>query len=131
MKRYPSCLMATCCVPWDESDQFVESIFRQSVRTTLEKGTTHLYIFGTAGEGYAVTDRQYDQVVAAFSDEMRQAGAEPMVGVIGLSLGTMLERIDRARDRGVRHFQISLPSWGALSDRELYLYFDKVCGRFT
>lgn len=122
--------MSTCCVPWDASEQFDEAVFRRGVRLAL-RGTTHLYVFGTAGEGYAVTDRQFDAVVTAFVDEMRQAGAEPMVGVIHLSLGTMLERIERCRALGVRRFQISLPSWGALNDRELDLFFDRVCGGFA
>jgi len=130
MKRYPRCILATCCVPWDDQGRFVEAIFRRAVQTTLSAGTRHVYVFGTTGEGYAVTDQQFDQVVAAFSDEMRRAGAEPMVGVISLSLGTILQRIQRCRDWGVRQFQISLPSWGALDDRELFCFFDSVCGSF-
>ncbi|MDA1055955.1 MAG: dihydrodipicolinate synthase family protein [Planctomycetota bacterium] len=130
MKRYPSCIMATCCIPWDAAGQFAEAIFRRGVRTTLTHGTKHLYVFGTAGEGYAVTDRQFDQIVAAFADEMRQGNAEPMVGVISLSLGTICERIERCRDIGMRQFQISLPSWGALADHELFNFFDTVCSRF-
>jgi dihydrodipicolinate synthase/N-acetylneuraminate lyase len=130
MKRYPSCLLATCCVPWDEQGNFLEDIFRDQVRTTLEQGTRHLYVFGTAGEGYAVSDRQFDQITRVFVDAMRAGGAEPMVGVLNLSLTTILERIGRAREMGVRQFQISLPSWGALSDRELFTFFRQVCGRF-
>lgn len=130
MKRYPSGIMATCCIPWDESGQFAESIFRRGVRTALTHGTRQLYVFGTAGEGYAVTERQFDQIVAAFADEMRQGRAEPMVGVINLSLGTICERIERCREKGVKQFQISLPNWGALAERELFKFFDGVCGRF-
>ncbi|MSQ95988.1 MAG: dihydrodipicolinate synthase family protein [Gemmataceae bacterium] len=130
MKRYPSCILATCCVPWDEQNQFAQAIFRRGVRSMLTAGTKHLYVFGTAGEGYAVTEQQFDQVVAAFAEEMRQGNAEPMVGVISLSLGTILERIARCRNRGVRYFQISLPSWGGLSDIELFGFFRQVCGRF-
>ncbi len=130
MKRYPACILATCCVPWDDQGRFAEPIFRRGVRSMLAAGTKHLYVFGTAGEGYAVTDQQFDQIVAVFADEMRQDNTEPMVGVIGLSLGTILERIDRCRNRGVRHFQISLPSWGGLSEAELFEFFRQVCGRF-
>jgi dihydrodipicolinate synthase/N-acetylneuraminate lyase len=122
--------MATCCVPWDDQGRFAESIFRRGVRAMLTHGTKHLYVFGTAGEGYAVSDQQFDQVVLAFADEMRQGNAEPMVGVISLSLGTIFDRIDRCRRKGVRHFQISLPSWGALGDSELFEFFRQVCGRF-
>lgn len=130
MKRFPAGIMATCCVPWDAEGRFAEIIFRRGVRATLAIGTKHLYVLGTAGEGYAVTDRQFDQIVAAFADEMRQGHAEPMVGIIGLSLGTMVERIERCRDAGVTLFQISLPSWGGLSERELFGFFDRVCGPY-
>ncbi|MGE0756520.1 MAG: dihydrodipicolinate synthase family protein [Pirellulaceae bacterium] len=129
MKRYPQCIMSTCCIPWDDTGHVAEPVFRRSVRQALA-GTSHLYLFGTAGEGYAVTDRQFDQIVAVFADEMRGAGAEPMVGIIHLSLGTMVERIARCREQGVWRFQISLPSWGALSDREMFDFFERICGHF-
>jgi dihydrodipicolinate synthase/N-acetylneuraminate lyase len=128
-KRFPSGIMCTCCVPWDVQFHFAEAIFRRNVRQALS-ATPHVYVFGTAGEGYAVSERQFDEVVAAFADEMRKAAAEPMVGVIHLSLPAIVERIERCRDAGVKRFQISLPSWGALADRELFDFFDRVCGRF-
>ena len=128
--RYPSSILATCCSTWDNEGQFVEGVFRRSVQNALAEGTPHLYVFGTAGEGYAVTDSQFQQVVRAFADEMRLSQAEPMVGVVHLSTFTMIERIQRSRELGVTCFQISLPSWGALSDRELYTFFDQVCGKF-
>jgi dihydrodipicolinate synthase/N-acetylneuraminate lyase len=121
--------MATCVVPWNEHGEFVEGPFVHQVQSLLRR-TRHLYIFGTAGEGYAVTDKQYARVARVFSDTMRAAGAEPMVGVVSLSLGTMIERIALARDLGVRQFQISLPSWGPLNDRELSVFFRETCGRF-
>jgi dihydrodipicolinate synthase/N-acetylneuraminate lyase len=61
---------------------------------------------------------------------MQASGAEAMVGVISQSLSTMLERIDFCRNLGVRKFQISLPSWGALTDAEVATFFREVCGRF-
>jgi dihydrodipicolinate synthase/N-acetylneuraminate lyase len=128
-KRYPAGIMATCCIPWDESGRFAERIFRVNVQHAL-RGTKLLYVFGTAGEGYAVTDRQYAEIVTAFADEMWQGKAEPMVGIIDLSLGTIIERIQRGRDLGVRQFQISLPSWAALSEKELFNFFEHVCGGF-
>ena len=130
MKRYPQCILATCCIPWDDNQQFAENIFRHSVQGMVSRGTKHLYVFGTAGEGYAVTDQQFDQIVSVFAEEMLQAKASPMVGVISLSTGTIIERIERSRDMGVLDFQISLPSWGALSESELFEFFRQVCGRF-
>lgn len=130
MKRFPSGIMATCCIPWDADGRFAETIFRRGVRGMLAHGTRHLYVFGTAGEGYAVTERQFDEIVRAFADEMHRGSAQPMVGLINLSLGTIRERIERCRDLGVRLFQISLPSWGALAEHELFSFFQHVCGAF-
>jgi hypothetical protein len=82
MKHIEPCRLATACLPWTESGDFLEEVFRREVRALRRSGFENLYIFGTAGEGYAVTDRQFDQIVGAFADEMRQGNAEPMVGVI-------------------------------------------------
>jgi dihydrodipicolinate synthase/N-acetylneuraminate lyase len=129
-KRYPRGILATCCIPWNEDWSLAEEIFRREIRNLLGNLTRDLYLFGTAGEGYAVTDKQFDQVVRIFREETNRPNVRAMVGIISLSLGTMIERIGRARDMGVRHFQISLPSWGALTDRELRQFFREICGRF-
>lgn len=129
MKRFPACILCTCGVPWDEQGEFVENLFVDEVRRMLEI-TRHLYVFGTAGEGHAVSDRQFERITRVFSDTMHAAGAEPMVGVISLSLATILERIALARGLGVRQFQISLPSWGALTDDEVRTFFRAACGGF-
>ena len=130
MPRYKQTILATCCVPWNADGTLAESIFRESIRGLIAQGIPDLYIFGTAGEGYAVTDSQFDRIARVFVEEMQAANAEPMVGALSLSLPTIIERIERAGKLGVRQFQISLPSWGALSDKELETFFQEVCGRF-
>lgn len=128
--RYPRCIMATAVIPWDERGEFVEDLFRHEVRTLLGGLTKHLYLFGTAGEGYAVSDRQFDRIVRVFQEEMKAGGAEAMVGIINLSLSTIVERIAHGRELGVRKFQISLPSWGALTETEIFSFFQHTCGKF-
>ena len=62
-KRYRPCILATCCVPWREDFTFAEDIFRRSVRHLRAQGLRDLYIFGTAGEGYAVTEKQFARIM--------------------------------------------------------------------
>jgi dihydrodipicolinate synthase/N-acetylneuraminate lyase len=124
-------VLATAVVPWTPEYVFDERLFRHQVATLLEAGYGHLYIFGTAGEGYAVDDAQFEHIAHIFVEDTRAGGAEPMLGVISLSLQTILRRIAWARDvLGVRLFQISLPSWGALEDAETRVFFDAVLGQF-
>ncbi|HET7716263.1 MAG TPA: dihydrodipicolinate synthase family protein, partial [Bauldia sp.] len=128
--RYKRTVLATCCLPWREDLVLDESLFRRSIRNLVGRGLSDLYVFGTAGEGHAVSDADYRRVVEIFVDEMKSAGGTPMVGVIALSLHTVLDRIAFAASKGVRIFQISIPAWGPLNDGELRSYFTQVCGSF-
>jgi dihydrodipicolinate synthase/N-acetylneuraminate lyase len=130
MKRYPADILATCVVPWNPDYSFDEETFRQQVRLLRDNLTRRLYVFGTAGEGYAVSDRQFEQIVKAFYAEMMGTHDSPMVGVISLALATVVERIEWSSALGIRDFQISLPCWGALSDHEVDIFFRETCGRF-
>jgi dihydrodipicolinate synthase/N-acetylneuraminate lyase len=77
-----------------------------------------------------VTVGQFRQIVQVFQEEMSDAGATPMVGVIAMSTPQVVERLQLAWDLGVREFQISLPPWGAVDDQEYLTFFSEVCGAF-
>jgi dihydrodipicolinate synthase/N-acetylneuraminate lyase len=130
MSRYKRAVLATCCLPWRDDGVLDEPLFRRTVRHLLGAGLSDLYVFGTAGEGHAVGDATYQAVVEVFCEEMAAAKATPMVGVINLSMQTMMDRIAFAADLGVRVFQISLPSWGILNDKELRTFFRHICDAF-
>jgi len=123
-------ILATAVVPWNERFEFQEDVFRRQVHILARDLTRHLYVFGTAGEGYAVTERQFDQITRAFWESAQESQVTPMVGLISLSLPTIIERIERSRVLGFRLFQLSMPSWGALNDREVDRFFAETCGRF-
>ncbi|MSU47206.1 MAG: hypothetical protein EXS42_08840 [Lacunisphaera sp.] len=123
-------ILATAVVPWNDRFEFQEDQFRRQVHTLARELTRHFYVFGTAGEGYAVTESQFDQITRAFWGSAREAQVTPMVGLISLSLPTIIERIQRCYALGFRLFQLSLPSWGALNDREVDRFFAETCGRF-
>jgi len=133
MPRYPQTVLVSCELPWDEQEELLEDVFRMQIRHVL-KHFSHLYIFGTAGEGYAVDTRRFKQITDLFFEETlgepEHTDVHPMVGVIGLSTANVLERLQIAYDRGFRNFQISLPAWGALNDSEVMTFFQDVCGSF-
>lgn len=130
MARYPQTILISCEAPWDERERLLEDVFRKEVQMVLGLGFNHLYIFGTAGEGYAVDTARFRQIVEIFREETRGEDVHPQVGVIGLSTANIVERIAIAHQAGFRTFQISLPSWGALNDVELLTFFKDVCGAF-
>lgn len=124
-------ILATAVVPWNEHFEFDEPVFRRQVHTIARNLTRYIYVFGTAGEGYAVSEKQFDRIARAFWESSQECGVSPMVGLISLSLPTIIDRIERGHAMGFRTFQLSLPSWGALNDSELDRFFAETCGRFT
>ena len=130
-KRFPQTLLCAACIPWTEDYRLDVPRFRAGVRLLCEQGAGSIYLFGTAGEGYAVSREQYLQIVTEFMEEMKNyPRVIPMVGVISLSMTEILERIRMAGQLGVRYFQISFPSWGAVSDAEARSFLETVCGTF-
>src|SRR5688572_28048086 len=94
-KLYRETIMGTCVVPWTASYEFDEAQFRQQVRQIALRLTKHLYVFGTAGEGYDVTDRRFERIARVFREESDDLHVEATLGIISLSLPTIIERIER------------------------------------
>jgi dihydrodipicolinate synthase/N-acetylneuraminate lyase len=108
-----------------------EPLLRRSICADIEHGTKYLYLFGTAGEGHSVSDHQFQEITRVFVDEMKtRGGAEPMVGLISLSLSQVIDRIEWALGIGVRQYQLSLPSWGTCTEAEAFTFFQRICTRF-
>ena len=130
-KRFPQTLLCAACIPWTEDNELDVPLFRRGVELLCENGAGSIYLFGTAGEGYAVDRAQYTQIVTEFMDVMRDSpDVIPMVGIISLSMTEVLERVRLAAALGARAFQISFPSWGAVTDAEAEVFLKTVCGTF-
>ncbi len=130
MPRYAQSNLAACMLPWTANFKLDVPVFEQHVQEALDSGYSNIYLMGTAGEGYAVTDAQYRQVVKIFAGMTVKKDLDPQIGVISLSMGQIIERISWAREQGIRMFQISLPSWGALDISEMMAFFKGVCNTF-
>ena len=77
MPRYHQTVLASCEIPWDDREQLLEDVFRREVRLVLKQGFNDLYIFGTAGEGYAVDSARFRQIVTIFAEETLGGAARP------------------------------------------------------
>jgi dihydrodipicolinate synthase/N-acetylneuraminate lyase len=122
--------MVSIVCPWDDRERLDEPIFRRAIRHALSSDFRQIYVFGTAGEGYAVDSARFRRVAEVLRDETAGTDAEPMVGVIGLSTANVVERLRAAHELGFRRFQVSLPSWSVLDDHEVVAYLEAVCGAF-
>lgn len=129
-KRYPPTFLATAVCPWDENYQFLEPEFRRQIAFLAERLTRNLYIFGTAGEGYAVDRDLFCTVTSSFREACREWEVTPMVGLISYSLREIQWRIEYCLDLGIKEFQLAFPGWGTLTGNEQDRFFEETCGRF-
>ncbi|MBN2851665.1 MAG: dihydrodipicolinate synthase family protein [Clostridia bacterium] len=125
-KRYDDTILATACIPWDENFHFDKVNFRLEVEHMIAHGINHIYLFGTAGEGYAVNNAQFEEIVSFFAGLMNKEGMYPMVGLIDMSTDRMEEKLKIAYKYGIRDFQFSLPAWHQLNDREILIFMDSL-----
>lgn len=122
--------LGAALLPWKEDFTLDEALFRKGVRALADGGLKYVYTFGTAGEGYAVDDVLFTEITRIFVDELKETDVTPIAGVISLSMTQMIYRLQLAYDLGIRDFQISFPSWGALTDEEVDIFFHDVCDKF-
>ena len=129
MSRFPRTVLGTVCLPWAGNGSLDEALFRRTITNLVNGGLPDLYVFGTAGEGYAVTDTMFRRVALVFAETMREAGGSPpIVGLVSLSLPTMIERAEFCLANGISTFQFALPNWAATSDKEMQRVFAELCG---
>lgn len=116
-------------LPWTENFKSDAEAFDQQVQEAITGGYKNIYLMGTAGEGYALTDTQFKEVVSRFARLTVKPGLDPQIGIISLSMAQIIERISWSRDQGIKMFQISLPSWGALDAQEVLLFLRRFAAR--
>lgn len=128
--RHPQGTLVAVDTPWREDGRLDERRFRELIAQRVALDFDEYYVMGTAGEGYAVSDEDYREIVNVFVNEMAGRGKRIQVGVISLSTSQLIGRVAHAHRQGVRTFQISLPSWSTVTDPEMLTFFKTVCGEF-
>lgn len=129
-KRYPRMALATVTIPWKEDYSFDKELFLKNLDLLLDNGVKYIYTFGTAGEGYALDEKTFSEITKIHYKKTNERGGIPITGIISLSLKEIITRIKVAYEIGIRDFQISFPSWGALTDEEVLVFFHEVCDKF-
>ncbi len=128
-KRYEDIILATACIPWNENYEFQRDLFAKQVNHLIDNDIKHIYLFGTAGEGYAVNHKQFEEIVSYYANLMDNKTLHTMVGLIDLSPQRMQEKINIAKSYGISNFQFSLPCWQEVSDVEIRSLMDELLGK--
>ncbi len=65
--RYPRNNLAACMLPWTEDFTLDEPAFVRHVQSAIDGRYKCIYLMGTAGEGYALSNATFEHVVEVFA----------------------------------------------------------------
>src|SRR4029078_6064692 len=86
--------------PWDETDGFDETSFRDEIGLLLAARPHGIYTTGSTGEFYALDWEEFKQMVDAFAAET--VGKIPtQIGANWFNTRDTIRRVRYARDRGI------------------------------
>ena len=106
-------------IPWDEDQSFDKDVFTEILGELKKQYCDGIYLFGTSGEGYALTDEEFSEIVAHFKEQTWDFSGFLQVGCIGLSSSQVKFRCGVCIDIGIEQAQVTLPFWKELKDEEL------------
>ena len=127
--RIPSYLVSVP-IPLNEDQSFDKGLFIEILGKLKNQYCDGLYLFGTSGEGYAITDEEFLEIVSHFKEQTWDFQGFLQVGFFGLSSAQVKLRCGVCMEIGIEQAQVTLPFWKELNDEELDLFFQDICHSF-
>ena len=127
--KVPSYLVSSP-IPWDKEQNFEPNSFDEILNQLMGQSCDGLYLFGTSGEGYAVSENEFSEIVAQFAETSSSWSGYRQVGCFGLSTSQIKWKCKVCEELNIKQIQITLPFWKELTDDELDIFFSELCGEF-
>lgn len=114
--------------PMHEDESVNEEELRRQIDRLIDAGVHGIFPFGTNGEGYILSDREKEQVLAVCIDQVK--GCVPVYAGTGcISTRDTIRMSRMAQDMGADVLSIITPSFAAASQNELYEHYRTVADR--
>jgi dihydrodipicolinate synthase/N-acetylneuraminate lyase len=109
---------ATILLPINEDDTIDFVRLADEVDYLMQVGVDGVYTNGTAGEFYAQTEAEFDQIQEIVATRCEQNGVPFQIGASHMDALIMLSRIERAAALAPAAIQVILPDWFPLAQAE-------------
>ena len=111
--------------PMNEDESVNEMELRNQVNRLIDAGVHGIFAFGTNGEGYLLSEKEKERVLAAVIDET--GGRVPVYAGTGC-IGTKdtIRMSEMAKALGADVLSVITPSFAKASDEELYQHYKTI-----
>lgn len=111
--------------PMNEDESICEAELRRQVERLIQAGVHGIFALGTNGEGYILTKKEKEQVLAAVIDQTQ--GRVPVYAGTGcISTQETIRMSQMAESLGADVLSIITPSFAAASQEEIYEHYRAV-----
>jgi len=117
-------MLVSVPLPWTETMELDEERFRKAIAKLAGEGASGLYLFGTSGEGYALSREEFSLAVSIFAEVTKDLPLFRQAGCYGTATGQVLGRLETAARAGLEGAQVTLPFWQPLDDPALFRYYE-------
>lgn len=121
-KRFPDNPLTLACQPWKEDLTLDKELFADEIDRIKAYDRFTIYMGCTAGEGYVLSPRMFEENVKFFAEQVKDYKNPKMVSIITTSLAETIERVDYVKSLGINNVMFPLPSWGILRKEEAENY---------
>ncbi len=127
-KRFSTDPITVIPPAWKADYSFDRDSFVNAIDLIKSYDKFALYFGCTASEGHSFSREMLLDTAKLFAEQMKGYAHHYFVGLIGLSLAEMIERVDALKAIGIKGFMFALPSWGVLrSPVESYDFVNRLC----
>ena len=116
----------TLLLPIDDKDRIEWNALGEEIDLLIAAGLSGIYSNGTAGEFHNQREEEFDRVCSILADQCNRASMPFQIGASAPNPTISLERLRRARKFVPGAFQVILPDWFPVNDREMVSFLARM-----
>ena len=112
--------------PCDSNGNFLPEVFIANLQKMSSISPHGIYTTGTTGEFYALEADEFDNMVEALSEGVKDFDGGLQIGCTWINTREVIRRIEKALSAGIPNIQIAPPFWIPLRKAEILQFYKDI-----
>jgi len=112
--------------PCDSNGNFLPEVFITNLQEMSAAKPHGIYTTGTTGEFYALEAEEFDSMIDAFAEGVKDYDGGLQVGCTWINTREVVRRIEKTLSAGIPNIQIAPPFWVSLREEEILQFYKDI-----